>query len=103
MSPIVVVVTLTPSEGNRDALLAVCEKYWPGIQGEPGCELLALHENTETFVVIERWASREIWEQHLSTEANAALNTELAPLLGAAVNVWDLTPVPIGDAAKALV
>ena len=103
MSAIVVVVTLTPSEGNRDALLAVCKKYWPGIQEEPGCELIALHENPETFVVVERWTSHALWEQHLETEANASLNAELASLLGAPANVWDLNPVPIGDISKSVI
>lgn len=100
MKALVVVVTLTPADRRREELLAVCRKYWPGVQEEPGCELLALHEGPDSFIVIERWSSRSLWEQHLATADNAALNAELSPLLAEPANVWPLTAVPIGDPAK---
>ena len=100
MSEIIVVVTLTPAPGKRDQLLEVCREYWPGIQQEPGCGLLALHEGPETFVVIERWASRSLWDQHLATPENRALNDALSPLLGEPAQVWPVVPVPLGLASK---
>jgi quinol monooxygenase YgiN len=100
MEALVVVVTLTPASEHREKLLAVCRKYWPGVQEEPGCELFALHEGPDTFMVIERWSSRYLWEQHLATEENAALNAELSPLLSEPANVWPLTTVPIGNPSK---
>ncbi|ABK03217.1 Antibiotic biosynthesis monooxygenase [Arthrobacter sp. FB24] len=102
MNGLVVVVSLSPANGHREKLLAVCRKYWPGVQEEPGCELFALHEGPESFMVIERWSSRLLWEQHLATADNAALNAELAPLLAEPANVWPLTAVPIGDKSKAI-
>ena len=100
MSPLIVVVTLTPSEETREQLLEVCNRHWPGVQREDGCEKFALHAGPETFVVVERWSSRALWEQHLATADNAALNAELGPLLARPADIWDVTPVPIGDPAK---
>lgn len=103
MSPLIIVVTLTPSAETREALLDVCRRYWPGVQREPGCEKFALHEGKDTFVVIERWSSRRLWEQHLATPDNAALNAELSPLLVRPADVWDVSPIALGDPAKAAV
>ena len=97
MKPLVVVVTLNPEAGRREELLAVCRRYWPGVQAEPGCELFDLHEGPDSFIVIERWSSRSLWEQHLATAENAALNAELAPLLSSPPNVWPLTAVTLSD------
>jgi quinol monooxygenase YgiN len=102
MNALVVVVTLSPANGHREKLLAVCRKYWPGVQEEPGCELFALHEGTGSFVVIERWSSRSLWEQHLATADNAALNAELSPLLAEPANVWPLAAVAIGEPSKSI-
>lgn len=103
MSPLIIVVTLTPSSDKREALLEVCRRYWPGVQREPGCEKFALHEGGQTFVVVERWSSRALWEQHLATEDNAALNAALGPLLARPADIWDVSPVAIGDTAKSTV
>ncbi|WP_181037208.1 putative quinol monooxygenase [Arthrobacter sp. 4R501] len=100
MKELIVVVTLTPASGQREQLLSVCRKYWPGVQEEPGCQLFALHEGPDTYVVIERWSSRPLWEQHLATADNAALNAELSPLLAEPAQVWPLASVPIGAPSK---
>ncbi|MBU8864794.1 putative quinol monooxygenase [Paenarthrobacter aromaticivorans] len=100
MNEIVVVVTLTPIPGQRVQLLEICRKYWPGIQEEPGCELLALHEGPDTFVVIERWESRPLWDQHLATAENKALNAALSPLLAEPAQVWPVVALPLGHASK---
>lgn len=102
MQALVVVVTLSPANGHREKFLAVCRKYWSGVQEEPGCELFALHEGPESFIVIERWSSRLLWEQHLATAENAALNAELSPLLAEPANVWPVTAVPIGEISRAV-
>lgn len=103
MAALIVVVTLTPLPGRRDAMRDVLAQHWPDVQREEGCELYALHENDDVFVAVERWSSREIWERHLATEGNMQLGEELRPLLAEPLQVYDVVAVPLGDPSKNIV
>ena len=100
---VVVVATITPKPDQlaavREALLAAV----PKVHAEPGCELYALHEGKEEFVMVERWESPEAMKAHGSAEALTTLGGQLADKLAAAPAVRRLTAVPAGDADKGAV
>lgn len=101
--PLIVVVRLKPRAGAEEALLEVFRRFSPGVFRERGCEKFALHRGDETWMVVERWESREIWEEHLAQPENAELNAALTALLAEPADVWDLSPIEIEDPAKSLI
>ncbi|UOR02504.1 antibiotic biosynthesis monooxygenase [Leucobacter allii] len=102
-TPLIVIVRLRPRAGAEDELLDVFRRFSPGVFLERGCEKFALHRDDDVFMVVERWESREIWEEHLAQPENARLNAALAPLLAHPADVWDLLPLEIGDPEKSLI
>ncbi len=65
----VVIATFHPHPGKRDAVRAALEAVIPDVHEEPGCELYALHEETEgRLILIEKWTTRELWQEHLTLE-----------------------------------
>ena len=97
---VVVVATITPKadqvEAVREAILAAV----PKVHAEPGCELYAVHEGGDSFVMVERWESLEALKTHGSAEALTTLGGQLAGKLDAAPEVRRLTGLPAGDPVK---
>ncbi len=50
---------------------------------EEGCDFMHLVEGSDddTWVMIEKFASREAWDDHMASEHNQRGNRELEPLL----------------------
>ena len=52
---------------------------------EPGCEFMHLvqgvDDDTDTWVMIEQFTSRQAWDEHMASEHNQRGNAELEPLL----------------------
>ena len=100
---VVVVATITPKpdqvEAVREAILAAV----PKVHAEPGCELYALHEGKDHFVMVERWESPEALKAHGTAEALTTLGGQLAGLLDGPLDVRRLTAVPTGDPVKGAV
>ena len=47
---------------------------------EPGCLSYRLHrgtQNTDTFVIVEEWASKALWEAHMSGKAIKSFNERI--------------------------
>ncbi|WP_039057202.1 antibiotic biosynthesis monooxygenase family protein [Enterobacter sp. Bisph1] len=64
---ITVVATITAHAGSREKVAQALKTVERDVQGEPGCEFYQLHlnrENDHQFVMIERWASMQMLEQH---------------------------------------
>lgn len=64
---ITVVATITAHSGAREKVADALKTVERDVQGEPGCELYQLHlnrENDSQFVMIERWQSAKMLEQH---------------------------------------
>ena len=69
--------------------------------GEEGCELYALNQKDDRFVMIERWASLGALQTHSTDSAGLQkLNADLKGKLEAPLDVVVLEPVPAGEPAK---
>jgi len=96
----VIVATVTPKPGRRDAVRAALLAAVPAVHEEPGCERYSVQEDEQGFVFVERWASEEAMDVHGKganfTSMMAAISDDLAGPLGVRV----LSPLPAGDPAK---
>ena len=100
---VVVVATITPLDGQVDAVRAALLEAVPQVHDEPGCELYALHEDGERFVMVERWESTEALDTHGRAPALRALGGALQGRLAGAPEVLRLSAVPAGDGVKGAV
>jgi quinol monooxygenase YgiN len=97
---VVVVATITPSEGHHDEVRQILLDTIPLVHDEPGCELYSLHEEGERFVMIEKWESAEALKTHSSAEALANAGRAMAGKLAGKLDVRTLSAVSAGDPAK---
>jgi quinol monooxygenase YgiN len=97
---VVVVATITPSQGNYDEVRQILLDTIPLVHDEPGCERYSLHEDGERLVMIEKWESAEALKVHSSAEPLARAGRALAGKLAAGLDVRTLSAVPAGDPAK---
>jgi quinol monooxygenase YgiN len=97
---VVVVATITPLPDRKDDVRAALLTAVPQVHGEPGCELYALHEGPDTFVMIERWQSAEALQVHGRGAALVELGAALDGALASPTDVRVLTALPAGDPAK---
>ena len=97
---VVVVATITPSEGNYDEVRQILLDTIPLVHQEPGCELYSLHQDGERFVMIEKWESAEALQTHSSAEPLRNAGRAMAGKLAGKLDVRTLSAVPAGDAAK---
>jgi quinol monooxygenase YgiN len=100
---VVVVATLTPRDGQQDAVREAVLAAVPKVHAEPGCELYALHEEDGRFVLVEKWESAEALAVHSRGEALAEVGRALRGLTEGPSDVRRLTPVPAGDPGKGAV
>jgi len=100
VTPCVVIALFTPVEGQYEKVREVLSAITPEVHAEEGCELYALHEEVDgRLVLIEKWTTRELWQEHLSSPAVSALGASLEGLLQAPVDIWEMYGTPAGDAA----
>ncbi len=97
---VVVVATITPAEGQLEAVKEALLAAIPQVHDEPGCELYALHEDGDRLVMIERWASVEDLDAHGRGPALKALGAAIGDKLAAPLDVRRMSAVPAGDPAK---
>jgi quinol monooxygenase YgiN len=97
---VVVVATITPSEGNYGEVRQILLDAIPQVHEEAGCELYSLHEDGERFVMIERWASAEALDAHSNGEVLRDAGRALAGKLAGKLDVRSLSAVPAGLPAK---
>lgn len=95
---VVVVATLFPASGQREAAAAAIEASIADVHAEPGCELYALHEvaGSDHLVMVEKWSSREALDTHLGAAPLAAISERLRPLCERPAEVTVLSPRPAG-------
>lgn len=73
-------VMITP--GKEDAFEAYAAELSVATRAEKGCLSYHLHRNLNqkgVYVFVEEWASRQVWEQHMSGEAIPVFNRQLPP------------------------
>ncbi|MDR1293520.1 MAG: antibiotic biosynthesis monooxygenase [Bifidobacteriaceae bacterium] len=90
---VVVVATFYPKPGHHDAVHAVIAAAQTDVYAEPGCQLYALHEASDRFVLVEKWESPEALVAHGEADALNRLVADVAPLVDPAVDLVELTPV----------
>lgn len=96
----VVVATVVPLPGEREAVLAAFEKAVPLVHAEAGCELYALHEAPDKVVMIEKWANQEAIQGHLQGAPFQELHTALEGKIDGELQVMVLSPHPAGTAGQ---
>ena len=93
---VVVVATVFPVPDHRDEVLAALKQTVPLVHAEDGCDLYALHEGPDRFVLIEEWASDEALSVHAKAQALADLRTQLAGKTVGDLDIQLMTAVPAG-------
>jgi quinol monooxygenase YgiN len=99
---VVLVASVVPRPGEREAVIAAFEAAIPQVHDEPGCELYALHESKDRIVMIEKWADLDAVAAHAAAPALADLRAALTDRVVGAMDVMRLTARPAGDAALGL-
>lgn len=100
-APCVVLATFTPLPEHLDEVKQVLLDVIPDVHREPGCELFALHEETEgRLVLVEKWTTRDLWQSHLSLDTVKRIQAGVAGKLVSDVDVQELYGVPVGEAGK---
>jgi quinol monooxygenase YgiN len=97
---VVVVATITPAEGQYEAVKQVLLEAIPLVHAEPGCELYALQEDGTRLVMVEKWESAEALEIHSKAEALARAGQVMGDKLAGPPDVRTFSAVPAGDPAK---
>jgi quinol monooxygenase YgiN len=99
----VVVAPITPLPHHRDAARDALRAAVAQVHAEQGCELYALHEAPDRFVMVERWASVDALRAHSTGAGVTALNAALDGKLASPTEVVVLEAVPVGDPGKGVV
>ena len=70
MRPLYLIAVITPRRDRTDEARAAFAQLVAATLEEPGCELYDLVVNPEdpgTWLMLEKWASREAWDAHMTT------------------------------------
>ena len=98
---IVLVATIVPRAEFRTAVSEILERAVARVHVEDrGCELYALHEDTDRLVMIEKWTDSAALESHRSSEASRWLRSNLAGLLATEIEIVTLAPRPAGTKSQ---
>ena len=101
--PIIIVATMTPVPGQREALVTLLEAVVVQAQTVPGTEIYALHEGDEgRLVLIEKFADEAGVAAHRADAKLAEIAAPLRGLLSVPMDVQVLAPHPAGDAKGTL-
>lgn len=97
MSEIVVVGSFTARPGKEAEALEAFRALVDPTHGEEGCVLYALHQGADDprrLAFVERWASRELLDAHLSSAHVQQALTRLDELFsdGGEIVVYDAVP-----------
>lgn len=96
---VVVVATIHPQPEHRAEVVSLFEATIERVHREDdGCELYAMHENSDTIVMIEKWSSKAALAAHAAAPALAELNPQLEGKLAEPTVVKVFTPHPAGTA-----
>jgi quinol monooxygenase YgiN len=99
--PIVVTAVFTPKDGQFDAVVAALRPAIAAVHEEPGCILYAIHEAPDgTIVMIEKWESAQLLDEHGDGAAVASLNASLDGLIAKPTEVTRLVPIAAGTASQ---
>ena len=103
MSEVVVVGSFTAEPGKEAEALEAMQALVEPTHREEGCILYALHRGTDDprrITFVERWASREQLDAHLSTPHVQGMLARAEELFGDSADIVVYEPVPAGEPAK---
>lgn len=103
MSEVVVVGSFTAQPGKENEALEAARALVEPTHREEGCVLYALHKGSDDprrLAFIERWASRELLDAHLSSPHVAEVLTRVEELFGDSADIVVYEPVPAGEEKK---
>ena len=82
-SSLFLTVHARPLADRRDEARELLAEMVAASLAEDGCELMEFvaSEDSDEWLVFERWASRSQWETHAATDRNARDGARLAPML----------------------
>ena len=93
----VVIATFTPKQGQLDAVKNVLLPIIPEVHEEAGCELYALHEDTERhLVMVEVWETRDHWQAHTKLDTVTRIVEGTKDLIDGEIAVVEMYAVPAG-------
>ncbi|MET0955512.1 MAG: antibiotic biosynthesis monooxygenase [Cryobacterium sp.] len=97
---VVVVAVITPLEGHIQNVIDAFAEVSPKVHAESGCELYALHHDSDQVIMVERWASQADLAAHAGGAPIVELNALLADHVNGPTDVSVLENVPLGDPVK---
>lgn len=88
MNPLYLIAEIHPNPEKLVEAKQAFEKLMDATLQEPGCLLydLVVEENSDTWLMLEKWASVEAWNLHMETPHVKAIN-ELSPSISRAATV----------------
>lgn len=101
--PLHVSAVITGVPGSGDRLEGMLVELAAGTHAEDGCLLYSLQravENTDQFVTVEKWTSKEALDGHLSSPHVQAALAGAGDILAGPPMIIATMPVAAGDAAK---
>jgi quinol monooxygenase YgiN len=94
---VVVTAVFHPVEGRIAELIDALRATIPGVHGEQGCQLYAIHDADDgTVTMIEKWDSREDLDAHAAGDPVKALQAAVDGLVARPTTVTTMTPLPVG-------
>jgi quinol monooxygenase YgiN len=97
---VTVVATIVPLAEHKDAVRQALLDTIPRVHAEDGCQLYALQENDDRFVMVEQWATPEALQLHTTAPAFTELGPRLTDRLAGPLDIAVLVPVVTGDPGK---
>lgn len=99
----IVIAIFSPVRGQEDDVREILTRIIPEVHDEEGCELYALHEDTQgRLVFVESWTTRELWEKHKNHSTVESILSLTKPHLSREVEVIEMYSVAAGKPSKGL-
>lgn len=96
----VIVATITPLPGRADVVREALLTAVAEVHGEDGCQLYALHEAEDRFVMVEQWENQEKLDEHMSAPSVTNLDGKLDGNVVRPPELVFLEALPAGDPAR---
>ena len=96
VEPLYLIATIKPRADRADEARVALHKLMALSKAEPGCEMYDLVENPNeagTWLMLEKWTSREHWDAHMVTEHNAAFGKVAAEVMIEPITLGFFKPV----------
>ncbi len=89
--PCVVIATFAPLAGQHETVKALLLEVAKEVYQEAGCLTYALHEETGgSLIFIEKWQSRELWQEHSKRQSVMKIKNGVDGLLSKEIVVQEM-------------